>query len=104
MSTSDRSFNQVKAILNKLDRAVDEARQKRTTPPPPPPPAANPTLQNQLIGVPQNTQPAAQPTQAPTATPARPPSQFGRAQPIRPATPINPNNQTQPLRWGTTGR
>lgn len=35
MSTSERAFNQVKAILQKLDRSIDEARQKRTQPPAP---------------------------------------------------------------------
>jgi hypothetical protein len=29
MSTSERAFNQVKAILGKLDRSIDQARQKR---------------------------------------------------------------------------
>lgn len=29
MSTSERAFNQVKAILGKLDRSIDLARQKR---------------------------------------------------------------------------
>jgi hypothetical protein len=35
MSTSERAFNQVKAILGKLDRSIDQARQKRlqTVPP-----------------------------------------------------------------------
>ncbi len=35
MSTSERAFNQVKAILGKLDRSIDQARQKRlqTIPP-----------------------------------------------------------------------
>jgi hypothetical protein len=37
MSTSERAFNQVKAILGKLDRSIDQARQKRlqTVPPVP---------------------------------------------------------------------
>jgi hypothetical protein len=30
MSTSERAFNQVKAILQKLDRSIEEARRKRT--------------------------------------------------------------------------
>lgn len=54
MSTSDRTINQVRAILNKLDRSIDEARERRTrgplpeaapapaiAAPPPPPPAAS---------------------------------------------------------------
>lgn len=42
MSTSDRTFNQVKAILNKLDRSIDEIRERRTQgPTKPPAPAAS---------------------------------------------------------------
>ena len=29
MGTSERAFNQVKEILGKLDRSIDQARQKR---------------------------------------------------------------------------
>jgi len=36
MSTSERTLNQVRAILNKLDRSIDEAREKRTHPRPRP--------------------------------------------------------------------
>lgn len=32
MGPSDRAFNQVKSILGKLDRSIDQARQKRLTP------------------------------------------------------------------------
>lgn len=31
MGTSERAFNQVKAILSKLDRSIEEARRKRLT-------------------------------------------------------------------------
>ncbi len=54
MSTSDRAFNQVKAILSKLDRSIDEAREKRT-------------------------QRATRESAAPAGAPAGP---FGRAQPL----------------------
>ncbi len=40
MSTSDRTFNQVKAILSKLDRSIDEIREKRTQGPAKPATAA----------------------------------------------------------------
>lgn len=33
MGPSDKSFNQVKSILSKLDRSIDALRSKRTTPP-----------------------------------------------------------------------
>jgi len=84
MSTSDRTLNQVRAILNKLDRSIDEAREKRThtpaaVPPPPPAPVAAPV---QAAPVP------AAPAAAPSAG-----SQYGRAQPMHKAA--SPNV----LRW-----
>ncbi|MCC6660659.1 MAG: hypothetical protein IT437_07205 [Phycisphaerales bacterium] len=42
MSTSERSFNQVKAILRKLDRSISEARERRTQAPPAAPTPARP--------------------------------------------------------------
>ncbi|MDX2118041.1 MAG: hypothetical protein SFY96_07665 [Planctomycetota bacterium] len=35
MATSEKSFNQVKAILGKLDRTIDEVRNRRTGSPAP---------------------------------------------------------------------
>jgi hypothetical protein len=89
MSTSERTINQVRAILSKLDRSIDEAREKRTHPAPapvaaapvPPPPPISP---NQLIG--------GTPKPAP-AVPAAPRSPFGRAQPLN-------RPQAPQLRWG----
>ncbi len=88
MSTSERTFNQVKAILNKLDRAVDDARNKRTTPTPAPAPAPV---------APAVSAPVA--PMASTPSPNKPASQYGRAQPIRPATPPSAN-----ARWNITPR
>ena len=34
MPASDQAFNQVRRILEKIDRSIDEARQRRTTPVP----------------------------------------------------------------------
>lgn len=72
MSTSQRTFEQVKSILGKLDRDIDAARQKR--------------LQ---LRSPQQAQPAAAP--APASAPATPrplatpgSSGFGRATPMQP--------------------
>ena len=84
MSTSDRAFNQVKAILNKLDRSIEEAREKRLHPGAPAPaiPVAAPT-------------PARAPMVPPPAAPVNGTtngSGYGRAQPMRPT---NPNLQ----RW-----
>ncbi len=76
MSTSERTFSQVKAILGKLDRSIDEARERRT----------------QRPGA-----PAAPPPREPGAPAVPPPSPFGRAQPI-PATRVNGAGVQ---RWGT---
>lgn len=79
MSTSDRTLNQVRAILNKLDRSIDEAREKRTHTPAPSAPAPAPL-------------PAAV-HQAPPPPPAST-SQYGRAQPMPKAQPAS-----NMLRW-----
>lgn len=65
MGPSEKTFNQVKNILGKLDRSIDQLRQARQTP-------ANP---------PAEARPAAA---AAAPVPARPASQFGRATPLRP--------------------
>jgi hypothetical protein len=77
MSTSEKTFNQVRAILSKLDRSIDEAREKRTQPAPSAPSA-----------------PQAQPQASRSAPPPSPNgSQYGRAQPMsRPQA-------TNMLRW-----
>ena len=54
---SSKSFDQVKAILGKLDRSIDEAREKR--------------LHGDHVAVPEH--------------PASEPQTFGRARPLRPA-------------------
>ena len=77
MSTSDRTISQVRAILNKLDRSIDAAREKRTQPPMPVPHQA-----------PQPTPPPAPPQQQ-----AAPSSAYGRAQPLQ-----RPQSATA-LRW-----
>lgn len=43
MSTSDKTFSQVKDILRKLDRSIDEAREKRLSTDHHGPVGANPT-------------------------------------------------------------
>lgn len=92
MSTSDRTMSQVRAILQRLDRSIDQARERRTHPGHPPAPAQ-----------PAPAAPAPAPTPstaplstgaAPAAQPSRPPSPFGRAQPLNRPNP-------QPLRWGS---
>jgi len=76
MGPSEKSFNQVRSILGKLDRSIDEARQKRTQVAPPPPPAPKP-----LQIPPQNPMPINPPPARPAnLNPARPSP--GRATPI----------------------
>ena len=79
MSTSQRTFNQVKSILGKLDQRIDSLRAARSTP-----------VQAALIGgdrligqaVAGSPIPIAAFTPAPLPGPSRSP--FGRATPIRP--------------------
>jgi hypothetical protein len=86
MSTSDRTINQVRAILNKLDRSIDEAREKRTHTGPAPVPQAPPSPP-----VPAKVQQL-----PPAAAPTTPGSQYGRAQPMPKAQP-----SSNVLRWKT---
>jgi hypothetical protein len=78
--TSERTLNQVRAILSKLDRSIDEAREKRTHPVPrgsvQPTPNAAPAPGEQVS-------PVAPGAPGQTAEPApRAPSPFGRARPL----------------------
>ena len=80
MSTSDRTISQVRAILSKLDRSIDEARSRRTQPPAHTMPASHAA---------QQAPPQPSPQQQ-----AAPSSAYGRAQPLqRPPAPTA-------VRWG----
>lgn len=76
MRPSEKSFDQVRNILGKLDRSIDEIRQKRTQPYTPAPPPPVPSGSN------GNGNP---PGVAATASPPTRTSQFGRATPLRPS-------------------
>ena len=65
---NNKAFSQVKSILGKLDRSIDELRARRTTPLPAP---SAPVV-------------SVQPTPIPQQQPVRPTSQFGRATPLPP--------------------
>jgi len=75
MGPTDKSFNQVKNILSKLDRNIDALRSKRTSPPAPVTP-----------GPMHSSADSTRVTQASLATggAGRPASAFGRATPIPP--------------------
>jgi hypothetical protein len=68
MSTSEKAFNQVKNILHKLDRSIEQLRQQRSAPPAP------------VQAVP-DPRPASEPVREPSQS--RPSNGFGRATPIR---------------------
>ena len=69
MGPSEKTFNQVKNILGKLERSIDQLSHARTNPPPPP----------QIV--PEQRVAPVQPAQP---VPVRPASQYGRATPLRP--------------------
>jgi len=95
MSTSDKTFSQVKAILSKLDQRIDSLRERRTAPPPPNSAAlAGGSIGDQLIGSAEtpNGPGALNPVRANTAPPLnplnpltanQPRSPYGRAMPLR---------------------
>lgn len=95
MSQPKKAFNEVRAILGKLDRSREELRQKpagsQNPAPPVPAPASVPSAPvpgSMTIGT---ARPAAAPMPGvgpakPQTLPPTPGSRFGRAQPIRPAS------------------
>jgi hypothetical protein len=86
MPTSDRAFNQVRDILGRLDRSIDEARDRRLRGNEPQKPA-EPQPLDTIVGT-SDTGPEREPQRAPASAVAprqttRPPSPFGRAKPLR---------------------
>ncbi len=76
MGLSDRSFSQVKAILGKLDRSIDQLREQRTGGHEPAAPQVAPNKPAPSLANTPRTAEAAPPTAN------RPPSPFGRATPL----------------------
>ncbi|MBU6413129.1 MAG: hypothetical protein KGS45_06620 [Planctomycetes bacterium] len=74
MRPSEKSFDQVKNILGKLERNIDELRSRRESPEPAAAPVAQP--------IPSSPARPGQPVAAPTQPRAN--SAFGRATPMRP--------------------
>lgn len=87
MGPSEKAFQQVKSILGKLDRSIDQLREARATPPSGVP-VLGPTsaAPNPAALGPTSTNPT--PQRAPDAAPATPArrSQYGRATPLPPTT------------------
>lgn len=85
MASTGKSFDQIKAILGKLDRQVDEARTKRLgiTPAPAGIPASAPA---------HHTPPA----KAPEPEPSERRSKYGRAKPLRRSEPESKPAWTNP--------
>jgi hypothetical protein len=85
MSNSQRSFDQVKNILGKLDRNIDAARARRLQGPVPAPAAATIPAPVQTVPArPAFVAPAAPLTPMPTfGVPAPNRSPYGRATPMR---------------------
>lgn len=95
MALTEKSFNQVKNILNRLDRSIDDLRARRGT--------VKPAAPSQNPVNPADRRPNGQPNPAPQQShhghtngngqtngnghppaPARPGAQFGKATPILP--------------------
>jgi hypothetical protein len=91
MSTSERTISQVRAILSKLDRSIDEARDRRLY-------AVEPGAIPGATPAPMDDAPPPPPIPAPT------PAQNGNGAPGRSpfgrATPLNRPPAPQ-LRWGS---
>ncbi|MEZ6235598.1 MAG: hypothetical protein R3B68_15540 [Phycisphaerales bacterium] len=90
MSQPQKAFNEVRAILGKLDRSREALRQRDTDAQTPPEPQDRPAGQpNTPTSQPnpgaQNPQPQREQAKQATQQAPRPGSKFGRAQPIRPA-------------------
>ncbi len=78
MGPSEKAFNQVRSILGKLDRNIDQLRAQRTTPPTAvshAPAAVQSIAQDRMV-------PGSSAGAAPA--PTRPASVYGRATPIPP--------------------
>jgi hypothetical protein len=74
MGPSEKAFNQVKSILGKLDRSIDQLREQRTAPPAPATPVPH-----------QRVEPP-KPAPTPAPQPYRSASGYGRATPITPSS------------------
>lgn len=91
MGPSEKSFQQVKSILGKLDRSIDSVRQARLQPGSPSTPTSSPVPQ--AVPVVAQAKPVSTPPSTGSASPAARPN-FGRAQPLP-----RPNNSSPGGKW-----
>ncbi|MBY0311064.1 MAG: hypothetical protein K2W85_03245 [Phycisphaerales bacterium] len=85
MSSTQRSFDQVRSILGKLDRNIDAARERRLQVAPAAGPMPLPVAAPAPIPAPARPAFAPAPAPMPTFSSAAPQrSAYGRAQPMRP--------------------
>lgn len=98
MPGDSKAFNEVRALLSKLDRSIDEARSKRVGPKDEPPARSQIASENQSaarsdldrqIGVPRAPVTPQTPMQAKRA-------QYGRARPLNggDSAPLRPTNES----------
>lgn len=90
MGPSEKSFQQVKSILGKLDRSIDSVRQARLQPGSPSTPPTSPGPQAAPAVAP--VKPLSTPPVPGSAGPAARPS-FGRAQPLPRANNSSPGGK-----------
>ncbi len=89
MTQPKEAFNQVKAILGKLDRSITEARSRRLGEPienPEAPPSVVPEVPPIAASAPKIPAPAVQPASGYAARRA----QYGRAKPVQPRNDADP--------------
>lgn len=94
MESNGKAFNEVRALLNKMDRSIDDARSKRLGPPVgSPAPTQSNTTSNGTVDLDQEVG---------GSTPARPMTElqrkrasFGRAKPL--------SRNEKPGQWKATG-
>ncbi|MFO0835447.1 MAG: hypothetical protein U0638_10770 [Phycisphaerales bacterium] len=91
MGPSEKSFQQVKSILGKLDRSIDSVRQARLQPGSPSSPTTSPSPQAAPVVV--QAKPVPTPPSTGSASQAARPN-FGRAQPLP-----RPNNSSPGGKW-----
>ena len=98
MSIEEQSnaFNEVRAILGKLDRSIDEARSRRLEPDQPTSREANPASKAPSASLDREVGGTSTPARAKTELQKKS-ATFGRAKPL------NGNDRPAPSQWKSTG-